>query len=183
MKTTRRKFLTGLAVSFGSALTPLGALALEAALSPSMLDNESYSVLTKHQLNTLAQVVDTIIPATGTPGAAEAKVHLFINHLLKDFLSDEQKNTFISGLNDLDTNASQGSNKLGFLDISKDEQLIYLQKVDNNRANNPFYRDLKQLTVIGYYTSEIGASKELNFSSVPGPYKEMPLAELGKAWS
>ncbi len=179
METSRRNFISGLALSFGSALTPLGALAFEAAMSPSKEKNgiKNSSTFSEHQLETLKQIVDIIIPTTDTPGAAGAGVHHFVDYMMSNFVSKEQQTLFVKGLTQLDSNAD------GFLKLSANERLSLLEKLDKNRFNDKFYLELKQLTVIGYYTSEIGAAQELNFSAVPGPYKEMPLSELGKAWS
>ena len=48
----------------------------------------------------------------------------------------------------------------------------------------PFFRQLKELTVAGYYTSEVGASQELQFNAVMGRYDaDVPLAEIGRAWA
>ena len=47
---------------------------------------------------------------------------------------------------------------------------------------NKTYKKLKELIVIGYYTSEIGGTQELKYDPVPGPYKEMKLNEVGGVW-
>ena len=48
----------------------------------------------------------------------------------------------------------------------------------------PFFRQLKELTVAGYYTSEVGASQELRYNAVMGRYDaDVPLSEIGSAWA
>ncbi|MEM1118395.1 MAG: gluconate 2-dehydrogenase subunit 3 family protein, partial [Bacteroidota bacterium] len=48
----------------------------------------------------------------------------------------------------------------------------------------PFYRQLKELTVAGYYTSEVGATQELQWLAVPGRYDaDVPLSAVGRAWA
>ena len=48
----------------------------------------------------------------------------------------------------------------------------------------PFYRQLKELTVAGYYTSEVGATQELQWLPAPGRYEaDVPLSEVGRAWA
>ena len=43
-----------------------------------------------------------------------------------------------------------------------------------------FYRQLKELTVAGYYTSEVGATQELDYVVAPGRFDaDIPLAEAG----
>lgn len=48
----------------------------------------------------------------------------------------------------------------------------------------PFFRVMKELTIVGYYTSEVGATQELRLNLVPGRYDAcVPYAELGRAWA
>ena len=48
----------------------------------------------------------------------------------------------------------------------------------------PFYRQLKELTLAGYYTSEAGATQELQWLAAPGRYDaDVPLSEVGRAWA
>ena len=48
----------------------------------------------------------------------------------------------------------------------------------------PFFRQLKELTLAGYYTSEVGATQELQWLAAPGRYDaDVPLAEVGRAWA
>jgi glucoside 3-dehydrogenase (cytochrome c) hitch-hiker subunit len=47
-----------------------------------------------------------------------------------------------------------------------------------------FFRTMKQLTLVGYYTSEIGATRELHHSPVPGRYDGcVPVAQVGRTWA
>jgi hypothetical protein len=48
----------------------------------------------------------------------------------------------------------------------------------------PFWRTMKELTLVGYYTSEPGATKELRYEATPARYDAcVPLAKIGRAWS
>ena len=48
----------------------------------------------------------------------------------------------------------------------------------------PFFRQLKELTLAGYYTSEAGATEELQWQAAPGRFDaDVPLAEVGRAWA
>lgn len=52
------------------------------------------------------------------------------------------------------------------------------------RAELPFFRTMKELTLAGYYTSEIGATQELRHAPVPGRYDGcLPFAEVGRTWA
>jgi gluconate 2-dehydrogenase gamma chain len=52
------------------------------------------------------------------------------------------------------------------------------------KGSKPFIVELKELTLLGFFTSEPGATKVLQYNQVPGPYKGcVPLAEVGKTWA
>ena len=47
-----------------------------------------------------------------------------------------------------------------------------------------FFRMMKELTILGYCTSEAGATKLLRYAPYPGPYHgDVPHSEVGKAWA
>ena len=48
----------------------------------------------------------------------------------------------------------------------------------------PFFRTMKELTIVGYYTSQLGATKELRYAQVPGRFEGcVPLAKIGRSWA
>ena len=52
------------------------------------------------------------------------------------------------------------------------------------RSPGPFFPWLKELTVVGYYTSEIGATQELRYVHVAGQYDgDVPYRKVGRAYS
>jgi hypothetical protein len=47
-----------------------------------------------------------------------------------------------------------------------------------------FFRTMKELTVLGYYTSQIGATKELRYVQVPGRFNGcVPFKTIGRTWA
>lgn len=52
------------------------------------------------------------------------------------------------------------------------------------KAPRPFMRTMKELTVLGYYTSKIGATQELKYVQVPGRFDGcVPFLSVGRAWA
>jgi gluconate 2-dehydrogenase gamma chain len=52
------------------------------------------------------------------------------------------------------------------------------------RPEVPFFRTMKELTIVGYYTSEVGATVELRHEAVPGRHQGcVPFTEIGRAWA
>jgi gluconate 2-dehydrogenase gamma chain len=46
-----------------------------------------------------------------------------------------------------------------------------------------FFRTLKELVLVGYYTSEVGATRELRVNPMGVYRSDIPYAEIGRAWS
>ena len=61
-----------------------------------------------------------------------------------------------------------------------------IQKNKNKKKDDPvhYFLMLKQLTILGYFTSETGASQALNYIAVPGKYDgSYPYKKGDKAWA
>ena len=56
------------------------------------------------------------------------------------------------------------------------------RRADTSRPH--FFRTMKELTLLGYYTSEVGATRELRYARIPGRFDGcVPFATVGRAWS
>src|SRR5258706_203268 len=131
-------------------------------------------VLDSDQAELLATIAEHILPETDTPGARAVGVHRFIDALVAESYGAEERQQFLAGLAGLDGRA--------FRARTADEQLALLGDLD--RTADPFFRSLKELTLVGYYTSEVGATRELQYVPLPGRYDGcVPLAQIGRTWA
>ena len=171
----RRYVLAGLTAVLGAAgvayMNP-NAVEVGATYKPSG-KNEFFS---DAHMKLMARFVDIIIPETDTPGAAEAGVHLYMDHLAGSWMNEEEKAVLLAGLTSLDT-ADGGKN---FLELDADAQVAIVQAMDDNRDNDKVYATLKAYAVTGYYTSEIGGTQELHYDPFPGGFKEVLLKDVGR---
>lgn len=145
--------------------------------------------LTADQNELVTIMSERIIPATDTPGAKAAKVNRFIDHMLTDWNTDEERKHFLEGLDHVEelSNKSHGAN---FVDLSKEQQVAVMESLEKEAQDasgdgpRPFFSMMKEFTVVGYYTSEIGAAQELRSDLIPGYFDGcMPYSEVGRAWS
>lgn len=166
----RRRFLMGLCATMGATLTPFVAKAAEFSLTKQ--DSKGPLILTSAHLRILKVISDIIIPTTDTPGATDVGVHHFINRLVSHFLDGQERQVFIEKLDKVKH----------ILNLPYQQQVELVADWDKNRSENPFFGELKHTTIFAYYTSEIGATQELRYDPVPGPYKEIPLADIGRIW-
>lgn len=147
-------------------------------------------VLTPEQAELVSTVAEHIIPATDTPGARAAGVERFIDTMLAEYYPAAERQRFLGGLADLDDRAHIAYGKQ-FLRSTPAQQRTLLDALDHEtfvtpaRSHAPaFFRMFKELTVVGYYTSQIGATRELKYSRVPGRFQGcVPFKTIGRAWS
>ncbi|MBC7926040.1 MAG: gluconate 2-dehydrogenase subunit 3 family protein [Bryobacteraceae bacterium] len=124
-----------------------------------------------HQNETVTLLTELIIPRTDTPGARDAKVNEYIDLILHDG-QPERRSRFIQGLGWLDGYAIRQHGG-PFLRLSGAQQVNLLKSLDTStdaslQPGAEFFRQAKQLTVQGYYTSRAGVDELNKGGSVPG---------------
>ncbi|MXV49445.1 gluconate 2-dehydrogenase subunit 3 family protein [Pedobacter sp. HMF7647] len=145
------------------------------------------------QVAFLDEVADTILPTTSTPGAKAAKVGAFMALMVQDCYTPEDQKVFEKGIKELD-NASDKKFSKKFVELDpkqKTELLVQLDKEQKDYQSkkkpeeaNHYFRMMKELTLLGYFTSEIGCTQALRYSAVPGRYDGcMPYKKGDKAWA
>jgi hypothetical protein len=147
----------------------------------------SLRTLTGHLNDTVVAMIDQIIPATDTPGAKGARVNEFIDLILTEWATPEERKNFLDGLAGIDKQ-SQGLYGKNFSDSTPEQQLTQLRAMDDavmtNRSVRPrhgntvpkpdsqlegnFWEVFKRITIHGYYTSEVGFKEELKLEIIPG---------------
>jgi gluconate 2-dehydrogenase gamma chain len=151
--------------------------------------------LDKDQAYIVSQVAEIIIPKTDTPGAKDVGVPGFIDLLLKDVYSSEDQKWFLDGLQVFNTRSQEKYGET-FSELDEDDQVEYLTqihgealKAERNTSpapKRPFIMMMKELTMLGFFTSKVGASEILQYDPVPGAYKGcIPVSEAGngKTWA
>ena len=191
----RREALRRAAFLLGGVLAAPAAATLLAACEASHDAPEGWAprALTAAQLEQVAVIAERIIPTTDTPGARAAGVHRFIDVMLAEYYDGAERTRFVAGLADVDVRAARAHGR-SFVRCSAAQQSALLAQLDHeslgaDRAAEPrdvhaFFRRMKELTVLGYYSSQPGATQELRYEAVPGRFDGcVPLARVGRAWS
>jgi hypothetical protein len=123
--------------------------------------------LTAAQYTTLDALAETIIPADAhSPGARESRVADYIDLLLSES-DDQTQRTWTAGLALLDAD-SRRRFKAPFAQLAPEQATALLTDISRNEATpktplEEFFRTTKDATIRGYYTSEIGIHKELEY--------------------
>lgn len=161
----RRKALKNVALTFGTALSlPTWANAWTPESLPEITNFKSAE---SELLNLL---VETLIPKTDTPGAAEMGIDKFVMVMVNDCTPDEQQSVFMTQLGLVDAFAKQKYNK-SFVALSANEKTECLGLISTNEdtAWKTFFGTLKRYTVQAYQSSEYVMYKN-GFQFAPGFY-------------
>jgi Gluconate 2-dehydrogenase subunit 3 len=157
-------------------------------------------ILNPHQDATITTLAEWIIPQTSTPGAKAVRVNEFIDLILSDWMDQENRTEFLSGLADVDVQSRAAFGK-NFVDCTTaeqkqmltvwDEELTELRESERlgarrRRTRMPvdksFFRGMKQLTLVGYFTSEEGAKRALHYEIIPSQHVQCaPMPEEEEA--
>ena len=143
------------------------------------------------QRKLLQAAVETIIPRTDTPGALDASVDRFIELCVAQFLTEPERAVFIAGLDRLLNAVDQQQSDLITLLTELEEQHSDAGWYQlGNRVGNgfdssaPFICQLKELTVVGFFMSEVGATQVLRHNPMPGQFDgETVLASDQPSWA
>lgn len=141
----------------------------------------------------LGDVADTILPPTSSPGAKAAGVGEFIPVMVRDCYTPEDQKVFLDGLNQLEKAANDRFGR-NFQELSAEERTELLIAIDNEAKAyqgkkteedpNHYFHLFKQLTLLGYFTSELGATKALRYVQIPGRYDgDYPYKKGDRAWA
>lgn len=192
----RREFLGGAALFALAIGIPVAGVSLS--------DLGEDDAPTDRQRLLMRQVSQAVLPATDTPGAGDVGVGDFVILALAHGLDGTREPAgssempwafpeyqrrdgtlrYVDWLEQSLDSAANGD----FVRRKMDEQIELVGKLDaeafaeGNDAHP--WRRLKALILTGYYTSEVGGSKELQFELVPGRFDPVvPLKARSSAWS
>lgn len=172
----RTALLTGFAISSSTIAGLLQGCQPEAK---SPLDSWAPSFFTKEEGLTVAEIGEVILPRTDTPGAKDVFTHEFVDLMVGDCYKQEEQQRFRDGLAQLMAGCEQANGK-SFLDCSPEQQLAFLNEQDQaaratveatpglDKEDYPFFLTLKQLILLGYFTSETVGKEAFVYDPVPG---------------
>jgi len=119
----------------------------------------------------LAEVVETIIPTTNTPGAKELGVHTFIQKMVTDCFEPAAQQSLTKGLGVVEATAQQRFGKaFAALDTTQRTDLLQSLATVDEPGKKDFYGLVKNLTIRGYLNSEYVMTNLTHYIMAPGHY-------------
>lgn len=196
----RREFLQAAAVlTAGASVLPPGWSMNEQqrtflAAQPDYIDSRRPAFFTAEQGAIVTIVAEHIIPRTDTPGATDAGVPRFIELMVSDWFTQDERAVFMRGLADLERRAAGN-----FPGLPATAQLDLLQQLEDQASDAawfatgntmriwdeqaPFICQFKELTVLGFFLSETGATQVLRENPMGSFQGDIPLAEHEPAYA
>ncbi len=141
----------------------------------------------------LDEVADTMLPETATPGAKAAHVGAFMALMVTDCYEPRDQDVFRAGMRRLD-DASRSAHGVPFMAAPAPARLALLESIDREQkaymdakptsAPSHYFRMMKELAFLGYFTSEIGCTRAQRYVESPGRYDPcVPYVAGTPAWA
>jgi Gluconate 2-dehydrogenase subunit 3 len=170
------------------------------------LQEATLGEFTAEDIAFLDEIAETILPATSTPGAKAAKTGAFMALMVTDSYSATERKVFRDGMRKLD-GAMRRANAVSFLQATPSQRLALLTVLDHEQkrvmdsrqaamdareaaatierpAPAHYFRMMKELALLGYFTSEIGCTQALRYVESPGRFDPcIPYAPGEPAWA
>ena len=190
MHLTRRDLLQNVAILLGGSIVGGSVFSISGCQSTDKAVNALFS---ESQLAFMNEIADTILPTTSSPGAKTANVGKFMSVMVLDCYEVANQKIFMDGLKKIDelsdkkfnssflkATTSQRTELLKILDAEQKEY----QATKTKEAPSHYFRMMKELTVLGYFSSKEGATQALRYLPVPGKYDgAYPYKKGDKAWA
>ncbi|WP_340153020.1 gluconate 2-dehydrogenase subunit 3 family protein [uncultured Marivirga sp.] len=164
---------TGMALGF-AATSPLLMHLIQSCDSKKPLGWKP-QFLDEKQALIIAAMVDQILPRTNTPGALDVGVDVFVDKMVDEVYNDDEQKQFLNGLASVEKESQLKNGKI-FTDLNNQEQYDFLYGLeseiqhlsfDSAPQKKPFFLMLKELVLLGYFTSEEIMTKHLDYIPVP----------------
>ncbi len=181
----RRELLRMIAAATGTAFIGGNTLLAGCASNPAPA-----IAFTEADIALLDAVAETIIPRTDTPGARDAEVGKFMQVFVTDCYTDTEQLIFHAGLPRLQQRC-QAQYGGEFASLNAEQRVAFINGLDreaqgqSSSGGEPHYFTMiKQLTLFGFFTSEVGGTQVLRHVAIPGRYDGcMPYEEGEAAWA
>ena len=136
------------------------------------------------QSDIVSAIADVLIPKTDTSGALDAGVPAFIDSIMADVYPKGAQERFSAGIDEFETLAGAGGK--AFLDQDATQRAATVQKaidaaLEGEHKDKPFILVARELTLLGFFTSQVGITENMEYVAVPTAYHGcVPLSQMKK---
>jgi hypothetical protein len=208
---TRRTLIQGVAAMLGGAALTGGERLFAFSFGDDALNqamDRGAGDFTAADVALLDEIAETILPATSTPGAKAARTGAFMALMVTEAYTARNQQVFRDGMRQLDEACRAAANGTPFMQATPAQRLLLLEALDREQrtamveraaaprprapaaaplpADEPrhYFRMMKELALLGYFTSEIGYTQAMRYIETPGRFD--PCVAIGageKSWA
>jgi Gluconate 2-dehydrogenase subunit 3 len=128
---------------------------------------------------------ETIIPETDIPGAKAVGIGAFMAMMVTECYDDKEQAEFREGMGKVNDACAAKYGK-AFLACEPPERTAVLDAIYSDQRKDGkahYFQMMRDLTVLGYFSSEIGCTKAVRYVEVPGAYHgDVPYKKGDPAW-
>jgi len=135
------------------------------------MDRREVLKLSSATYDLIVDVTERIIPKTDTPGAKDVNVVSYIHSRLKNFSTKEEASAMLEELKLFDEKSkAKFSKTYNNLPGAEKDEIMKMMQAEASKDDDHVFNQLKRETMVGFFTSEEGATQVLRFDPVPGAY-------------
>ena len=190
MNMTRRDLLQSVAILLGGSIVGGSVFSISGCKSN---EKQVNALFNENEVAYMNEIADTILPTTSSPGAKAANVGHFMSVMVLDCYTESNQKIFKDGLKKIDELSDKQFNA-SFVKVDSKQRTELLTALDKEQKEyqakkgqddpSHYFRMMKELTVLGYFTSKEGATMALRYLPVPGKYDgSFPYKKGDKAWA
>ncbi|GGY86132.1 hypothetical protein GCM10011613_33980 [Cellvibrio zantedeschiae] len=185
----RRELLKLISAATGTAMIGGGTTILSGCATEPKAQPKNSLIFSSSDILLLDEIAETILPRTSTPGAKDAKVGQFMSVYVNDCYTLDEQAIFHKGLISLEE-ACKKAHQKSFMNLPAPEREKFINELDKQArqqtsgGNIHYFTMIKQLTLFGFFTSEVGGTQVLRHVAIPGRYDgELPYKPGDRAWA
>ncbi|HEX6892689.1 MAG TPA: gluconate 2-dehydrogenase subunit 3 family protein [Chryseolinea sp.] len=174
--------------------TVIGAESFLSGCTKRSSDKVSRILFSNEIVSLMDEVGETILPTTASaPGAKAARIGEFMKTIVLDCYEEKDQVIFINGAGLVQQNAQLKYGKT-FHALDEKEKYQLISSLDTEAKEHKqkikkeddvhYFTMIKQLTLWGYFTSQIGSENALRYLPVPGKFVGcVDYTKGDRAWS
>jgi hypothetical protein len=209
VQVTRREAVQRVAALLGGAALVGGDRLLAFSFEPAAIERamaQGTGGFAAADVALLDEIAETILPETSTPGAKAAKVGAFMALMVSEAYDERERQVFQHGLRQLDEVCRQAhavpfmlasaAQRLSLVEaLDREQHAVMADRAPKRRVRAPgaasesdepahYFHMMKELTLLGYFTSEIGCTRAMRYIESPGRFDpNVPHSPGDKSWA
>ena len=209
VRVTRREAVQRVAALLGGVALAGGDRLVAFSFEPAAIEQamaQGAGTFTAADVALLDEIAETILPETSTPGAKAAKVGAFMALMVTEAYDERTRHVFQQGLRQLE-DACRRAHAIPFMQASAGQRLSLVEALDREQhavmedrapkrrvrapaaesgSDEPahYFRLMKELALLGYFTSEVGCTRAMRYIEAPGRFDpNAPYSPGDKSWA